>query len=374
MRPKILFTASIPQHFKAFHLPYLEWFQSQGYETHVACNGYEDLPFVDKYWQIPFERSPFSSKNIEAYKALKKIINKEGFHLIHCHTPVASVLTRIASVKARQHGTKLLYTAHGFHFFKGASILNWLLFYPTEIFLTRYSDAIICINNEDFNRIKKYGSTDCNYFIIPGIGVDNLRFFKVSKEIKSQLRDRFQFDNNEFLLIYAAEFIPRKNHEFIIKAVQKRPLAFKNTKILFAGKGELEESLKAKVLRAGLENYIHFIGFRKDIDEIFKICDVGISSSAQEGLGLNLVEEMMCGLPIVATVDRGHKEVVDHNVNGFLFDQHNDSQFCEYIIILKNNPSLLEEFSDNAIVKAQKFEINNSLTHMIKIYRKFLPE
>lgn len=369
---KILFTASIPLHIRAFHLPYLEWFKNHGYEVHVATNGFEDLPSVDKHWNIPFSRSPFSLDNITAYKDLKKLIENENYTLIHCHTPVTSVITRLASIKARRLNTKVLYTAHGFHFFKGASILNWIFFYPVEIFLSRYADALICINNEDYDRIQKKGSISCNYYIIPGIGVDNSRFHKVTKEKEATIRARFNFKSDDLLLIYAAEFIARKNHEFIINAVKSKTKVFKNTRILFAGKGELEDSLKDMVKKAGLQEYIFFLGFRKDIDLIYKMSDIGISASTQEGLGLNLVEEMMCGLPVIATLDRGHSEVVNHNINGFLFEQNSVFQFCKYVLTLKMKPRLREEFSTNAIIKAQKFEIGNSLKEMIKIYKNYL--
>lgn len=373
MKKKILFTASIPLHFKAFHLPYLEWFQQQGYETHVACNGYEELPFVDKLWDIPFERSPFSLGNISAYKELKKIIDGEGYVLINCHTPMASVLTRLASVEARKKGMKLLYTAHGFHFFKGASWLNWTLFYPIERVLSKYTDAIICINSEDFNLIERKGYQKCEYFLIPGIGVSNNKFFKVTTEEKLSLRLKNKFNNNDFLLIYAAEFINRKNHQFILETVKRNKEAFKGVKILFAGKGVLEDKLKDFVTKNSLQEHVVFLGFRKDIDEMYKMADIGISSSKQEGLGLNLVEEMMCGLPVVATIDRGHKEVVDYNVNGFLFNQNNHSQFLNFILELKNDKAKLEQFSENAMLKAEKFETKNSLKIMSNIYTKFLP-
>jgi len=373
MKKKILFTASIPLHIRAFHLPYLQWFKNEGYEVHVATNGSEILPFVDQHWNVPFHRSPLSLHNIAAYKELKLIIDREDYILVHCHTPVTSVLTRLASIKARKVNTKLLYTAHGFHFFSGASVLNWMVFYPVEIFLSKFTDAIICINQEDYNRIQRRGSVSCAYYLIPGIGVDSSRFFTISKEKKASLRAKFNFKKEDFLLIYAAEFISRKNHEFIIKAVKNRTRAFKKTKILFAGRGELQDSLKKMVKEHGLQDYIHFLGFRRDIDVIYKMCDVGVSASAQEGLGLNLVEEMMCGLPVIATEDRGHREVIDHNINGFLFEQNNEFQFCKDVLTLRMKPNLTSAFSANAVIKAQKFEIENSLKKMVRIYRTYLP-
>lgn len=372
MKPKILFTASVPNHFKAFHLPYLQWLQEHGYETHVACNGYEILPYVDKMWQVDFIRTPYSLKHFNAIKQLKKVIDNEDYVLINCHTPMASVLTRLASLKARKNKTKLIYTAHGFHFFKGASFINWLFYYPVELVLSYLTDAIVCINKEDYDRIRSKGNKNCDYYLIPGIGVDRRKFCSITKGGKEELRKNYGFKSDDFILVYAAEFIDRKNHDFIISAVKKNEKKLKDIKILFAGSGKLENVLQNKVIKNKLDDIIHFIGYRKDIDLIYKMADLGISSSKQEGLGLNLVEEMMCGLPVIATVDRGHKEIVDHNKNGFLFKQGDYSEFINSVLELKNNKNLLTQFSANAIKKAAKFELDSSLREMKKIYQNYL--
>lgn len=372
MKYKILFTASVPAHYRAFHLPYLQWFQEQGYETHVACNGYEKLPHVDKMWQVDFIRTPFSLKHFIAFKQLKEVIDNENYVLINCHTPMASVLTRLASVHVRKYKTKLIYTAHGFHFFKGASLINWLFYYPVELFLSYLTDAIVCINKEDYDRIRLKGSKKCDYFLIPGIGVSGQKFCSITKGEKEELRKEYGFKSDDFILVYAAEFIHRKNHDFIISAVKKHKQKLANIKILFAGNGKLKNALHNKVIKNELKDIIYFIGFRKDIDLIYKLADLGISASRQEGLGLNLVEEMMCGLPVIATVDRGHKEIVDHNKNGFLFKQGDYSEFISSVLELKSNKNLLEQFSVYATKKAAKFKLNSSLRAMTKIYKSYL--
>jgi len=285
---------------------------------------------------------------------------------------MASVLTRLASMKARKHGTKLLYTAHGFHFFKGASMLHWALFYPVEILLSKYTDAIICINPEDFDLISTKGNKSCAYYLIPGIGVSNSRFFEVSIAEKTAIRVTNNFATTDFLLVYAAEYIGRKNHDFIIQAIKDNIDKVEGIKILFAGKGVLEDKLMNAVKQYHLEEYIYFLGFRSDIDQIYKMSDVGISSSKQEGLGINLVEEMMCGLPVIATVDRGHSEVVDHEVNGFLIAQNDHNQFVAYLLQLKNDKQMRAEFSRQAKIKADKFELRNSLKVMAGIYERYL--
>ncbi|WNH12226.1 glycosyltransferase family 4 protein [Thalassobellus suaedae] len=374
MSKKILFTASVAGHFKAFHLPYLKWFQEQGFETHIACNETTamKLPFVDKTWNIDFARNPFSLNNIRALRQLKEIIDRENYTLVNCHTPTASVVTRLACIKARKNGTILIYTAHGFHFYKGAPFIYWALFFPVEILLAKISDAVITINTEDYLLIKKYGAKNTDYYLIPGIGVDKSSFYPVSLATKTALRKEKKFPLDKKILIYAAEFIPRKNHQFIIDSVSKYREMFTSTVILFAGNGRDEESLKKYAESLKVNHIIKFIGFRRDIHEIYKLADIGISTSKQEGLGLNLVEEMMCGLPLIASEDRGHKEIIDHNLNGFLYPQNNKKSFSEAVHKLNTDSNLYSTFSENGILKAEKFELSSSLKAVTNIYKNYL--
>lgn len=369
---KILFVASISGHIKAFHLPYLKWFKENGYETHIACNTQIHLPYVDRFWQVDFERNPFRTNNIKSYFQLKKIIDNEEFVLINCHTPMASVLTRLASVKARKKGTKLIYTAHGFHFYKGASLKNWLLFYPIEKYLTKYTDAIITINTEDYLRIKEKGSKLCKYFLVNGVGVDKKNFYPVDAIVKEQIREELEFPKDKLIFIYAGRLDREKNHIFIINSVNNNKSLFNNICILFAGSGDLDSDLRKKVSSLGLNDIIKFIGYRNDINRVYQASDFGLSSSVREGLGLNLVEEMFCGLPVVATIDRGHKEIVDDKINGFLFTINSEKEFINIIQNIKNETFNYNQMSEKAIEKAQKFEISNSLNTITKIYKQFL--
>ena len=324
-KKKVLFVASVPVHFHAFHRPYLKWFYDQGYEVHVACNGEFSDAHVSKVWHVDFKRSPFSLLHFKSFSQLRKIINENKYSLISCHTPMASVISRLASITARKNETRLLYTAHGFHFFKGGSIGSWLTYYPVEIGLSYFTDAIICINQEDFDLIRKKGSSSAKYYLIPGIGVDSNRFKPVSDDKKIELKNSLNLDRNEFLMIYVAEFINRKNHRLIIDAIKILSSKIENFTVLFAGRGVLLDEIKEDVSSCGLDKHVRFLGFVTDAEKYYQISDVGLSSSRQEGLGINLVEAMMCGVPVVATVDRGHCTVVDHRVNGILFPQ-NDAQ------------------------------------------------
>lgn len=368
MKPKVLFVASIALHLKAFHLPYLKWFQDHGYETHVACSEMEDLPYVNVFWDVKFIRSPLSFGHFKAYKQLKVIIDRESFLLITTHTPMASILCRLASLKTRIRGTKLVYMAHGFHFFKGASFFNWLFYYPIEIFFSRITDSIICINSEDYNLIRTRGSQKCQYYLVPGIGVASKQFSKPELSEKEKLRLNLGIQQSKVVCIYSAEFIERKNHIFIIESLAQNTLINENLLILFAGKGPLEERLKSQVTKFGLGHHIQFIGFRKDIAEIYKLADVGLSSSKQEGLPINIVEEMLTGLPILCTNERGHSELIKHGINGYLFNPSDKNDFNIQLQKLISSSELRQEMGQNSEMIAQKFELSNALNEITNIY------
>ena len=371
-KKKILFVASVAVHFYAFHKPYLKWFHDQGYEVHVACNGEFSNEHVSKVWQVDFARSPLSLSHFKSLSQLRTVINDNDFSLISCHTPMASVLSRLAATTARKKGTKLLYTAHGFHFFKGGSVGSWLTYYPVELALSYLTDAIICINQEDFDRIRTKGSSAAKYYLIPGIGVNAERFKPLSSDQKIELKGDLGLDKNDFVMTYAAEFIDRKNHKLIVDAVKILSSQIGHFTVLFAGRGPLLEQVKDYVTSLGLEQHIRFLGFVSDIERYYQAADVALSSSRQEGFGINLVEAMMCGAPAIATVDRGHRTIVDHRVNGILFPQNDAQALADAIVEMYTDNELRFKLSEAAIKKAAKFEISNSLDAMSNIYLEFL--
>lgn len=371
-KKKILFIASVAVHFYAFHKPYLKWFHDQGYEVHVACSGEFSDEHVFKVWNVGFARSPLSLSHFKSLSQLRKVINENNFSLITCHTPMASVLSRLAATAARKKGTKLLYTAHGFHFFKGGSLWSWLTYYPVEMALSHLTDAIICINQEDYDLIRKKGSSAAKYYLIPGIGVNADRFKPLSDEQKIELREDLGLDKNDFVMTYAAEFIDRKNHKLIVDAVKILSSKIDNFTVLFAGRGPLLEQIKDYVISLSLKRHIRFIGFVSDVERYYQAADVAISSSRQEGFGINLVEAMMCGAPAIATVDRGHCTIVDHRLNGVLFPQDDAQALAAAVFELYEDAELRSRMSVEAIMKAKKFEINNSLKAMSKVYLDFL--
>lgn len=371
---KVLFTATVDSHIKHFHLPYLKWFQEQGYEVHVATNGKEEIPYCNKKHIVRFERSPFKTNNLKAIKQLKKIIEKEKFDIIHCHTPMGSVVTRIAAMKAREkYHTKVIYTAHGFHFFKGAPIINWLIYYPVEKMLDKAMDCLITINEEDYNLAKRRFKTK-QIELVHGVGVDETKFnITMTEQEKAELRRSLGIEENDFVIIYPAELSKRKNQGMLIKAITKlKQEDYENIKVLLPGQDSLQGQYQKMAKELAVEDKIKFLGYRTDMPKLIKICNLAVSTAKQEGLPINIVEAMYCGLPCIATINRGHKELIERETNGFLVEIDDSYQLAERILELYKNEELRNAFIKNGKKKAKVFMLDKVKNEMGKIYKEVI--
>jgi len=359
---KALYVATVDSHINAFHLPYLKLLKDMNYEVHVATNGTEQFPNCDKKHTICIERSPFKIKNIKAIKQLKKIIEKENYEIIHCHTPMGSVVTRLAAKEARKKGTRVIYTAHGFHFYKGAPVLNWLLFYPVEKYLSKYTDTLITINKEDYNLAKKKFNKRCqNIEYIPGVGIELEKFnFKMTEKEKNKLRESIGFKKNDFVMIYPARLDKNKNQIFLINIMEKLVKENSNIHLLLVGKDELNGYYQKIVSKKSLNDNIHFLGFRKDIPRLLKISDIAISSSKREGLPVNIIEALACGSPIIALNCRGMSDLIKNEKNCYIVN--NQTDFITSI-------NKINKIKEKTKLK-EKFYTDSILTNIKKIYSK----
>ncbi|HAK44248.1 MAG TPA: glycosyltransferase family 1 protein [Clostridium sp.] len=365
MKKVLLVAHVVKHHFMSFHIPYIKWFKENGYETHVcARNDYENkedcnIPYCDKYYDLPFERSPFNSNNIVAYKQLKKIIDSNEYDIIHCHTPVGGVLTRLAAKNARKNETKVIYTAHGFHFFKGAPLINWILFYPAEKFCARYTDVIITINKEDYDVAQKFKANKVVY--VPGVGVDTKKFTGLNVD-RSEKRKKLGILDNQIALLSVGELSKRKNHEVVIKALAK--LNNPNIVYFICGQGDLDKYLKdiAKELNVNVK----FLGFRRDISEISIAVDMFIFPSLQEGLPVALMEAMSAGLPVVCSKIRGNTDLIEDGKGGYLIEPDDVEGFAQSIDkTIECNKVLMEQINKRNI---NNFDISKVKEKIIEIY------
>lgn len=368
---KVLFTATVDSHILQFHLPFLKLFKLKGYEVHVATNGNQKIPYCDVKHVVDFERSPLKINNLKAIRQLKKICDREQFEIIHTNTPMGAVVTRLAAKKSRKKShTKIIYMAHGFHFYKNAPIKNWLIYYPVEWFLSKYTDTLITINKEDYNRaIQKFSKRCKDIQYVPGIGIDASKFnLKLSSKEKNNFKKSLGIDQNSFILTYIARLDNNKNQGFIINAMKNILKKHSDIHLLLVGPDEING--KYHELAKGYTNNIHFLGYRNDISRILSITNISVSSSLREGLPVNLLEAMASGLPVVATDTRGVRDLIKDERNGYVVEKNNENDFIDKILYLYDNEDKCNKIGSNNLCDIEQYSLKNILKEMENIYFK----
>lgn len=365
---KALFVATVQSHIAQFHLKAIELLKQNGYEIHVAArdnlkekNGLK-LKNVDEVFDIPFQRSPFSLKNFRAYRKLKDVISKGEYDLIHCNTPVGGILTRFA---ARKEDGEVLYTAHGFHFYKGAPLVNWIIYYPIEKMMAHFTDKLITINSEDYQLAKS--KFKCPVYRIHGTGIDTEKYKNVSEKELENIWKKRQLKKKNIILC-TGELNKNKNQSTIISAMQMVVEKIPDTVLLLAGNGPERENLNHQISSLGLKENVKLIGYRTDLQKFVRLSDIVVSASLREGLGLNLVEAMYCKKPIIAANNRGHRELISNGENGFIVMPKDSVGFANKIIELCNNPNKRKEMGEKGYKRSIPYWDTNVLKELKKIY------
>ena len=355
---KVLITATVQSHVCQFHKPLIDLLHEHGYEVHVAArdnlsqkNGLK-LDYVEKVINIPFSRSPLSFSNIKAYKLLKQLISRENYEIIHCNTPMGGVLTRFACKRARIKGALVIYTAHGFHFYKGASIKNWVFYYPIEKYLSKKTDAIITITNEDYILAKD--KFKCRVFHTFGVGVRTAKFDSYSSEGSTQFRKDNGWSNNKIILCIG-ELNKNKNQIALVKSMPNILRLHENAILLLAGNGPYKDKIEQLISELNLKSKVIMLGYRTDLEKYVRSADVVVSLSKREGLPVNILEAMYCKKPVVASNNRGHRELIENNANGILLNIINPETVSIAIDSIFNNGNLVIEFVTKSYDKVQSY-------------------
>lgn len=368
---KILYVTTISLTMNSFFKPHIEMLVREGNHVDIACN-FNDLAADKLYielgcnaYQIDFSRSPLSPDNIRAYKQLKKVIEEGKYDIVHCHTPNAAAITRLVCKKFRKTtNLKVFYTAHGFHFYKGAPKLNWMIYYPVEKYCAKYTDKLLTINQEDFELAKaKFSAKEVCY--VPGVGIDLSRFENIEIDKKEKRRE-IGVPTDAFLLLSVGELNENKNHQVIIRALAK----LNNPEIHYAvaGVGDKKDYLLSLANELGVSKQVHLLGYRKDIPQLCAATDVFCFPSIREGLGLAAVEAMASGLPVIAADNRGTNEFVIPNKNGYLCKYNDIDGFANAISKFTENRSLKEQFSGEAVKAVKRYHLDNVIEVMRGIY------
>lgn len=370
---KVLLTATVQSHIAQFHRPLAEVLHEHGYELHVAArnnlgekNGLS-LDFADKVFDVPFSRSPKSPDNVKAYFQLKKILAADTYEVVHCNTPMGGIVTRLAAVKARKQGTRVFYTAHGFHFYKGASKKNWLVFYPVEKIMAGFCDTLITITKEDRRLAGQKFHTNVEH--IHGVGVYTERYHAVSDAEKLQMRSKERLKDSDFVILCTGELNQNKNQKALIKAAAELKESIPGLKILLAGNGPLEQELRMQIRELGVEDEVRLLGYRTDLEKVTPAADLVVSCSYREGLPLNILEAMLCRKSVVASVNRGHRELVRTGYNGYLVPPDSPAKYAEAIKKIYSSRKLAEQLGENGFRMAQPYTAASVKKELSRIYQ-----
>lgn len=367
---KVLFSANVFRHFTSFHTPYMKMLMDKGYEVYAIANedygGHKDqLETLGVHTiEVPINRNPLSKDNYTSLKILKDTMSKEDFDIVHVHTPIAAFLTRIA--KPKDMRGKLIYTAHGFHFFKDAPLKNWLMYFPLEKLTAGKTDLLITTNNEDTITAKRLGFTDDNLVHIKGVGVE-IDHPKLSNEEKQALRNELQLKDTDKVIICVAEMNNNKNQMFLLKNWNKIKEQEKDAVLLFAGIGPNLERYEAYAKENGLKD-VHFLGFRRDVPNLLQISDVMTLLSHREGLPKSIMEGMAQGLPCVVADTRGLVDLVDDNENGYIVEKGNDESLIFAFVDLLQNDDKRLAMGENSIEKVKSFTLDSVMKDYEQAY------
>ncbi|EKU16216.1 glycosyl transferases group 1 family protein [Streptococcus intermedius BA1] len=371
---KALMLSSVSSMIASFNKNNISILQSLGYEVHVITNfnylnnisqekandimaEFENNLMV-RVHNVSISRSPFSLSNFKAYKQISRIMQKENFNLVHCHSPVGGILGRMAANQNKVEN--IIYTAHGFHFFKGASIKNWLTFYPIEKFFSYFTDDLITINSEDFQLAKKsFHAKRLHY--VNGVGIDLKKFDADKKKVNSNKKQ------TKLKLISIGELNKNKNHRLVIEAIHQSK--FKDCfSYDICGEGTLKEELTQLIKQYGLENQVRLLGYRDDVHRLLAESDIFVFPSFREGLPVSVMEAMATGLPVLASDIRGNHDLVVHEKGGFLFESGDVEDLVHYLEECFLHQENMIAFGDYNLQKIQEYSSDYVDSQMREIY------
>ena len=377
---KLLYITNISIGVSSFSVAAVRAAEELGVEFHLAGNfdgttkeslRKNEKEYGVKLHQIDFIRTPYDLRNIKAYKQLVQLIKREKFDAIHCNTPTGGVLGRLAGKKCKVR--KIIYQAHGFHFYKGAPKKNWLIYYPIEKWLAKYTDALITINNEDYELAKSKFQLRHNgkVYYVPGVGID-LSQYDLPDGVREKKRKELGLKETDIVLISSGELNENKNNQIIIQALSK--LRHENLHYIICGTGSKYDELKKMTSDNGLDDYIHFLGYRNDIKELYRASDIFVMPSLREGLSRSIMEAMASGLPCVVSNIRGNTDLLENTNSGFLCEATDVLAYTKKIKKLANDETVRKTMGKNSLVAIQKFNMETVEIAVSKVYKSELTD
>lgn len=372
---KVLFISNITKKIGSFSIVSIDAAKECGLQFQMAANwsgaGEEQIESDQKEYNvkihnIPIDRSPYSLRNKKAYKQLVEIIRQENIDYIHCNTPVGGVLGRLAGKKCGVK--KVIYQAHGFHFYKGAPLKNWLLYYPIERLLAHWTDAIITINQEDYARAQKFHLRNHGkVYYVPGVGIDTTKYL-IDKKSRIEKREELGITADQFVIISVGEINTNKNNRVVIEAIAKT--GRKDVQYLLCGVGAEQSRLKELSEKLGIQKQIHFLGYRSDISELYQAADAFALPSFREGLSRSLMEAMASGLPCIVSDIRGNRDLIENGQGGYLYNPKNVESVLNAILALFKEKKEGKETGKINMQKVKEFDRDLVSQMIMRIYQE----
>lgn len=377
---RALVLASVASMIEQFNMPNIRLLQEMGYKVHVACNFEVGNNISDHrirsfqkelgemhvhYHQIPIPRNLKDIDGIvRSYRNLCHLMYAYKFDLVHCQSPIGGVVARLACRKERRKGTRVIYTAHGFHFYKGAPLMNWLLYYPVERWMVHYTDILLTINKEDEVRAKGFAGEKVRY--IPGVGIDARGIGRQAPD--EDVRRRLEIPNDAVLLVSVGELNANKNHEIVLRALSN--LKMDNLYYIICGQGALDSHLHGLCRELGIEGQVRMPGFLEDVISVLKASDIYVFPSKREGLSVALMEAMAAGLPVVCSQIRGNTDLIQEGHNGYLVGSMEQARYEEAIRRLYQDEALRQGMGRKNLERIKAYDIAHVNECMREIYKE----
>ncbi len=349
-------------------LPYIKCAAELGYRAWIGVDyGVDKVvsPCAVEFFNIGVYRNPLAIKdNYIAYKKLITEIKQNNIDFIHCNTPVGGLLGRLAGKKCKVK--KVIYQVHGFHFYKGAPLINRLIYYPIERWLARYTDALITINHEDYEAAQRFKLRNGGkVYYVPGVGIDTAQFQK-QDAVRADKRCELGLSESDCALISAGELNKNKNNTVILEALGK--LQDPHIHYILCGVGDQEEALRSQAQQLGIADNVHFLGYRQDMKDLLQAADVFVMPSFREGLSRSIMEAMASGLPCVVSRIRGNVDLVEQEKGGYLCPAQDAEGFAEAIRRLANDAALRDQMRAYNLEKIKGFGISVVEEEIREIY------
>ena len=359
---------------KQFLEPHVKRLVEIGYDVEIACSEVlnrlkeirDDLGKIVPIQQLNMRRSPVSLKNLKGYFELRRLIDGGDFDLIWTNEPVMGVLTRLAARKARKRGTKVLYMVHGFHFYDGAPLLNWILFYPIERYMARFCDVICTINKEDYHRAERMNFSKVAY--LHGVGVDPERM--KSSGDASDIRQELNLPPDAFIVLSVGELNKNKNQQIVLRAIAS--LHDPNVYYLLCGKGARRKKLERLTQKLDIAKNTRFLGYRRDVFDLYRQADVFVQSSWREGMPLAPLEAAWQETPMIVSTARGTTDLVENGLSGFVNRPNDLAGYSDSIRKLRNDASLRRQMAIRAKELARPFGVENTKRELASLVSEIL--